>query len=163
MNQAPESCSRFGRLALLLLVCLLITATPTAPADAATPATQVRVARNFCLAILRGEYAQAYALLAPEVRTGLTPARFQEVAQPLHEQGKRFGPTIDLYKLGVRIGDTDDSRFFYAFMFRSDTTAKVPKVQMDVTFRDSAATQVLSFTLIPAPQRTSPAVAPRSN
>ncbi|WP_400193490.1 hypothetical protein [Hymenobacter sp. B81] len=138
---------RFRWLPIATLLVLLL----TAPAVAATPGAQVRVARQFLLAVLRADYAQAYALLAPEVRRAVPPARFELAARPLYQQGQQRGPTIDLYRLGLRLSETDQSRLFYAFMFRSDTATSIPQVQLDVTFRDSAATQILEFRLLPAP------------
>ncbi|KAA9338637.1 hypothetical protein F0P96_07380 [Hymenobacter busanensis] len=148
---------RMGRSTMvrcLLAALVLVCCTSVPPAHAVTPSAQVRVARQFLLAVLRADYAAAYAFLAPEVRTAVTPARFQAAAQPLYAQGQRFQSPIDLYKLGVRLHDDQQARMFYAFMFRSDTTAKVPQVQLDVTFRDSAATGILNFTLVPAARPT---------
>ena len=54
--------------------------------------------------------------------------------------------------MGYRIGELNDVRSFYSFMFKSDTLAGKPEVQLDVTFRDSTATRILTFGLIPAPQ-----------
>jgi|GEM_PF-2265977 len=137
---------RFG--VLMSLLSLPVLATPSVQ-----PSSQIQVARRFLLAVLGGEFPAAYALLAPEVSRAITPQRFREAALPLYEQGQRHGSTIDLYKLGYRISDNNTTRSFVAFMFRSDTLAKLPKVQLDVTFRDSTARQVLSFGLVPAPQR----------
>jgi hypothetical protein len=52
----------------------------------------------------------------------------------------------------LRIGEKNDVRNFYSFLFKSDTLAPRPQVQLDVTFRDSTSTRILSFGLIPAPQ-----------
>jgi hypothetical protein len=139
--------NRWLRLAgLLALVPAFVSAQPRP--------TQVQVARQFLLAILRGDYDQAYKQLAPEVSAAVTPARFRAAAQPLYAKGQGFKPSIDLYKLGLRIGEANDVRYFCSFMFKSDTLAPRPQVQLDVTFRDSAATHVLSFGLVPAPQST---------
>ncbi|GAA3948580.1 hypothetical protein [Hymenobacter algoricola] len=137
------------RAALLVLLAVLALAPP-----AVARPSQVQIARQFVLAILRGDYDQAYQLLAPEVTAAVTPARFRAAAAPLYAKGQQFKPTIDLYKLGVRIGEANDVRNFYSFMFKSDTLAPRPQVQLDITFRDSTATRILSFGLIPAPQST---------
>jgi hypothetical protein len=133
-----------GAAGLLLLLWL--------PASAARRPSQIQVARQFLLAVLRADYPAAYQLLAPEVSAAVTPARFRAAAQPLYEQGQRRQPAIDLYKLGLRISEQNDVRNFYSFTFRSDTLAPKPEVQLDVTFRDSTATRILSFGLIPSPQ-----------
>jgi len=150
MNKVITSASavRPGRALGLLLALLLLLAPP-----AVARPSQVQVARQFLLAILRADYAQAYQLLAPEVSAAVSPARFRAAARPLYEKGQQFRPSIDLYKLGLRIGEANDVRSFYSFMFKSDTLAPRPQVQLDVTFRDSTATRILSFGLIPAPQR----------
>lgn len=131
-------------MALLLLVGNPLGAEPPAPRI-----TQIQAARQFLLAVLRGEFDTAHRMLAPEVGSALTPVRFRAVAQPLYEQGRRFGPAIDLYKLGFRLRDGQSPQPFVAFMFKADTISLRPKVQLDVTFRDSTARQVLSFGLIP--------------
>ncbi|MCB2407101.1 hypothetical protein [Hymenobacter lucidus] len=138
--------SRGARRVVVLLVVLLL-AVPTV----ARP-SQVQVARQFLLAVLRGEYKAAYALLAPELQASMTPRQFRAAAQPLIAQSRQRGRPIDLYKLGYRIGEANDVRNFYSFMFKSDTLARLPQVQLDVVFRDSTATHILSFGLIPAPQ-----------
>ncbi|UYZ58928.1 hypothetical protein [Hymenobacter latericus] len=101
------------------------------------------------LAVLSGKYDEAYRLLAPEVQAGVSPARFRTAAEPIYRQGQQRGARIDLYRLGLRIGDDDQVRWFYAFSFKSDSLVKVPQ-QLDVTFRDSAATGVLEFRMVPA-------------
>ncbi|TGE19874.1 hypothetical protein [Hymenobacter elongatus] len=140
-----RSWARVGVLLLLLL--------PLAGPGAARP-SQVQVARQFLLAVLRGEYTTAYQLLAPQVRATTTAKQFRRAAQPLYDQGQQRGTSIDLYKLGYRMGENNDVRSFYSFTFKSDSLAAVPTVQLDVTFRDSTATRILSFGLIPAPQTT---------
>lgn len=134
------------RPALLLLLLLWV----AAPAVARP--SQVQVARQFLLAVLRSDYKAAFQLLAPETQATLTARQFRAAAQPLLAQGKQRGQPIDLYKLGYRIGENSDVRSFYSFMFKSDTLARQPQVQLDVTFRDSTAKRILSFGLIPAPQ-----------
>ncbi|GGE97443.1 hypothetical protein [Hymenobacter cavernae] len=115
--------------------------------------SQVQVARQFLLALLQKQYKQAYQLLAPEVSAAVTLRQFEASAQPLVEQGQRLGSSIALYKLGMRISDGPTTRYFYSFSFKSDTLQPKPRVLLDVSFRDSTATRILNFTLIPAPQR----------
>lgn len=142
-NGRSRAAHRFGALvAILLLLAVPAVARPS----------QVQVARQFLLAVLRGEYKVAYALLAPEAQTTMTARQFRVAVQPLIAQSQQRGRPIDLYKLGYRIGEANDVRSFYSFMFKSDTLARLPQVQLDVVFRDSTATRILSFGLIPAPQ-----------
>jgi hypothetical protein len=117
--------------------------------------TQIQVARRFLLAVLRGEFSVAHGMLAPEVGKTLTAARFRAAALPLYTRGHQFGPVIDLYKLGFRLRDGQVPQSFVAFMFKADTLASRPQVQLDVTFRDSAARQILIFGLIPVAQPVS--------
>ncbi|MDF7813140.1 hypothetical protein [Hymenobacter sp. YC55] len=134
---------------LLVVIWLLLASGPLGAETPAPRITQIQAARQFLLAVLRGEFDAAHRMLAPEVGSALTPARFRAVAQPLYEQGRRFGPAIDLYKLGFRLRDGQAPQSFVAFMFKADTLTARPRVQLDVTFRDSTARQVLSFGLIP--------------
>ena len=127
---------------------LLLSVSPGAALPVRQP-TQVQVARQFLLAVLRGDFRGAQALLAPEVGSALTPARFRAVALPLYRRGQQLGPAIDLYKLGFRLRDGQAPQSFVAFVFRADTLARRPLMQLDVTFRDSTARQVLTFGLIP--------------
>ena len=115
--------------------------------------SQVQVSRQFWLAVLHRQDARAYQLLAPEVTQTMTAAQFRLAVRPLYEQGKRFGPAISLHKLGMRLGTEPGARYFYDFSFKSDSLRARPQVLLDVTFRDSAATRILSFGQIPAPQR----------
>ncbi|RTQ53177.1 hypothetical protein EJV47_00090 [Hymenobacter gummosus] len=130
------------RLLPLLLLGLL-----WLPASAGPPA-QAFLARQFLLAVLQGRFGVAYELLAPETRQQLSRQQFRQAAAPLYQRGQQAGPSIELYRLGLRLGENDDARWFYAFTFRSDSAAAAP-AQLDVTFRDSAATQVLEFRLVP--------------
>ena len=147
-SSSPAVFRRLSRPAGWLLLGLL----PLSAAVSPPRPSQVQVARQFLLAVLRADYAPAYGLLTPEVRAAVPLAGYRAAARPLYEQGQRRQPVIDLYKLGVRIGEQQDVRNFYSFMFRSDTLAAKPEVQLDVTFRDSTATRILSFGLVPAPQ-----------
>jgi hypothetical protein len=146
MTDSRKSASWRRYSALLVVYMLLVI-----PEVLARP-SQVQVARQFLLAVLRGEYAAAYQLLTPETQASLTARQFRAAVQPLRAQAQRHGQPIDLYKLGYRIGELNDVRSFYSFMFKSDTLAARPQVQLDVTFRDSTATRILTFGLIPAPQ-----------
>lgn len=128
---------------------MLLAASAGIPAHSKPP-SQIQVARQFLLAVLGGDYPAAYALLAPEIQAAVPLARFRSVAQSLHQQGQRRGPAIDLYKLGFRLRDHQTPQSFVAFSFKSDTLAARPEVHLDVTFRDSAARQVLSFGLVPS-------------
>jgi len=115
--------------------------------------SQVQLTRKFLLTVLHGEYRSAYPLLTSETQQQLTAAQFRAAGRQLYEQGKRFGPRITLYKLGFRFGDDQKAHPFYQFHFASDTLRLRPQVLLDVSFRDSAATQVLTFGLVPAPQK----------
>ncbi|MDO7850524.1 hypothetical protein Q4S41_02890 [Hymenobacter sp. CA1UV-4] len=97
--------------------------------------------------MLRANYPAAYARLAPEVRQGLSLARFAAAARPLWKSGQRHGNTIELYKLGVRLGDRGGSRLFYTFSFATDSAARSPSELLEVTFRDTATRAVLGFSL----------------
>lgn len=133
----------------LLLACggLLVAANPP------KKTSQVQLTRKFLLAVLQGKYRDAYPMLAPDTRQRLTTTQFRTDSRVLYEQGKRFGPRITLYKLGFRFGDDQKAHPFYQFHFASDTLRPKPQVLLDVSFRDSAATQVLTFGLVPAPQK----------
>lgn len=133
---------------LLLPLSLGLALLAVKPAAGAGPPQQAYRARQFLLAVLAGQYERAYQLLAPETRQRLTPPQFAAAAAPLYQRGQQAGPAIELYRLGLRLGEADDAQWFYAFTFRSDSAAAAP-VQLDVTFRDSAATQVLDFGLLP--------------
>lgn len=129
-------------LALLLLLSFPVAAQPS----------QIQVARQFLLAVLRGDNNAAYKLLAPEVSKAVSKKQFKEAVRSLYQQGRDFGQPIALYKLGIRLGEEATPRYFYAFSFKSDTLQIRPRVMLDVTFRDTAATRILSFGMIPAPQ-----------
>lgn len=127
----------------LLGVLLLLSS-----ATLAGPPAQAYLARQFLLAVLQGHFDQAYQQLAPETRQRLNRQQFRRAAAPLYARGKQAGPQIELYRLGLRLGEGDDAQWFYAFTFKRDS-ANVAPPQLDVTFRDSAATQVLEFRLVP--------------
>lgn len=111
--------------------------------------SQGQAAGHFLRAVLRANYAAAYGRLAPEVRQGISLAQFAVAARPLWKSGQRpgRGPAIELYKLGVRLGDGGSSRLFYSFSFAADSSQRVPPELLEVTFRDTAARAVLGFSL----------------
>lgn len=136
-----------------LLLLLGVSSCSSSKAQAPRRVSQVQVSRQFWLAVLHKQDARAYQLLAPEATQTMTPAQFRLAIRPLYEQGKRFGPTISLHKLGMRLGAGQAARYFYDFSFKSDSLRARPQVLLDVTFRDSVATRIFSFGQIPAPQR----------
>lgn len=137
-----------------LFTCLLfVCGSLLLAAELPPKASQVQLTRKFLLTVLQGKYRDAYPLLTPETRQRLTTAQFRTDSRVLYEQGKRFGPRITLYKLGFRIGDDQKAHPFYQFHFASDTLRPKPQVLLDVSFRDSTATQVLTFGMVPAPQK----------
>ncbi|MDB5269640.1 MAG: hypothetical protein JWP58_2680 [Hymenobacter sp.] len=113
------------------------------------PLSQGQAAGRFLRAVLRADYSSAYSGLAPEVRQGISLARFTAAARPLWKSGQRpgRGPAIELYKLGVRLGDRGSSRLFYSFSFAADSILRVPSELLEVTFRDTASRAVLGFGL----------------
>lgn len=140
--------TRWGR--VLGAAAALVLAFPLGAAGPqVAPPTQIQAARRFLLSVLRGEFEVARGMLVPEVGKALTPTQFRAAALPLYERGRQFGPAIDLYKLGFRLRDGQSPQSFVAFMFKADTLAARPEVQLDVTFRDSTARQILGFGLIP--------------
>ncbi|GAA4348508.1 hypothetical protein GCM10023185_04500 [Hymenobacter saemangeumensis] len=111
------------------------------------PISQVQVARQFLLAVLRGDYKSAYGRLAPEVRQGMSITRFQAAARPLYARGQQRGTAIELYKLGFFLMETGGSKGFVAFSFPADSMLKHPPEWLEVTFRDTTTRQVLGFQL----------------
>ncbi|RZK62850.1 MAG: hypothetical protein EOO59_01450 [Hymenobacter sp.] len=96
--------------------------------------------------IVRADYSAAYRRLAPEVRATLPQKAFVTAAQPLQQLGQQRGQAIELYKLGTRLGGRGGrGQWFYSFSFASDSLHKPPTVLLEVTFRDTAARQVLGF------------------
>ena len=119
-------------------------------------AGQGQVAGRFLRAVLRADYAAAYARLAPEVRRSVSLGQFMVAARPLWQRAHQH-PGIELYKLGVRLnGNT--SRLFYSFSLAADSSLKTPSVLLEVTFRDTASRGVLGFGLqrgrLPPPGRS---------
>ncbi|MDQ2769534.1 MAG: hypothetical protein M3Y54_03425 [Bacteroidota bacterium] len=107
--------------------------------------TQAQVGSQFLRAILRADYEGAYRRLAPEVRRVVTATRFGAIARPLWKTGQRHASPLELYKLGVRLGENGSSRLFYSFSFAADSALPRPSVLLEVTFRDTASRGVLSF------------------
>jgi hypothetical protein len=140
------------KLGCLLGLLILLQAGGAEPKEVAK-SSQIQIARQFLLSLLQKQYKQAYQLMAPEVTAAVTLQQFEAAARPLVEQGQQFGSTIALYKLGMRLTDGPTTRYFYSFSFKSDTLQLKPRVLLDISFRDSISTRILSFGLIPAPQR----------
>ena len=107
--------------------------------------TQAQAGSQFLRAILRADYEGAYRRLAPEVRRVVSAAKFGTVARPLYRTGQRHASSLELYKLGVRLGDGGSSRLFYSFAFAADSALPRPSVLLEVTFRDTASRGILSF------------------
>ena len=110
---------------------------------------QAHVAGQFLRAVLRADYARAYGRLAPEVRRAVSLARFEASARPLWKSGQQHCSSLELYKLGVRLGEGSASRLFYSFSFAADSVLPAPSVLLEVTFRDTTARSILSFDLRP--------------
>ncbi|MFC6222904.1 hypothetical protein ACFP2F_06590 [Hymenobacter artigasi] len=113
--------------------------------------SQGQAAGQFLRAVLRANYSGAYGRLAPEVRQGISLPRFVVAARPLWKSGQRpgRGTAIELYKLGMRLGDKGSSRLFYSFSFAADSSLRMPSELLEVTFRDTASRVVLGFSLRP--------------
>lgn len=111
---------------------------------------QGHAAGQFLLLVLRADFAAAYGRLAPEVRRSVSLAQFAGAARPLWKAGVRHSHEIQLYKLGIRLGDNGASRLFYSFSFAADSSFKTPSMLLEVTFRDTAARGILGFGLRPA-------------
>ncbi|UYZ62915.1 hypothetical protein [Hymenobacter weizhouensis] len=130
---------------VVLLGLLLSAPLPAAPL---APPSQIQVARQFLLAVLRGDWPVAYATLAPEVRARMSARQFREAARPLEAGQQTYGPAIDLYKFGYRLREGEQPEPFVAFTFKADTLQKQPHLQLDITFRDSTARQVQGFRVV---------------
>ncbi|GAC1380907.1 MAG: hypothetical protein NVS3B25_24870 [Hymenobacter sp.] len=124
-----------------------IAGTTQVPLQAEEPVriSQGQVAYRFVRAVLRADYAAAYGRLAPEVRRSVSLPRFEAAARPLWKRGQSRQQEIELYKLGVRLGDGQAARLFYAFSFAADSALKRPAVLLEVTFRDTASRNILGF------------------
>ena len=104
-------------------------------------------AGQFLRAVLRADYQTAYKWLAPEVRRAVSLERFEVAARPLWKSGQQRGQRIELYRLGMRLGEGGPARLFYAYSFAADSGFKSPPVLLEVTFRDTASRAVLEFGL----------------
>jgi hypothetical protein len=131
MNRAPGAL--FGLLAW-------VTASLGAPA--ARP-PQAHLARQFLLKALAGRPRAAHAALAPGA--ALSAAQAGAQVDALRAQARRWGPAIELYKLGWRLPEGRPALLFYQFRFAADSARTGPHVVLDVTFRDSLATRPLGF------------------
>ncbi|MBF9219554.1 hypothetical protein [Hymenobacter ruricola] len=143
----------FSKLSAWMMLALLaaVAAHAQEPVRSAPPKqAQSQAATQFLRAVLRADYVAAYRQLAPEVRRTVGFAQFEASARPLWKSGQKHRSAIELYKLGLRLGDGGASRLFYAFSFAADSAVKPPPVLLEVTFRDTAARTVLGFGLRPA-------------
>ena len=122
-------------------------------AETARRPSQGQAAGQFLREVLRADYPAAYGRLAPEVRRSVSLGRFAAAARPLWKSGAHRSREIELYKLGVRLGDNGASRLFYAFAFAADSSLKTPSLLLEVTFRDTAARAVLGFALRPGARK----------
>ncbi|GAB3874479.1 hypothetical protein GCM10028824_27790 [Hymenobacter segetis] len=143
------------RASLLMLILAAVEAvggglvTARQGAETGRPLSQGQAAGQFLRAVLRANYSAAYSRLAPEIRQGIGLARFTAAARPLWKSGQRpgRGTAIELYKLGVRLGDRGSARLFYSFSFAADSSLRIPSELLEVTFRDTASRAVLGFSL----------------
>ena len=103
--------------------------------------------------MLRADYLGAYGRLAPEVRRSVSLGQFAAAARPLWKSGTRHAREIELYKLGMRLGQSGSSQLFYAFSFAAESGLKSPSVLLEVTFRDTASRVILGFGVRPVAVR----------
>ncbi|NVO30700.1 hypothetical protein [Hymenobacter lapidiphilus] len=142
--------ARTGVLTAALLTASLLLAAPGLAQQRTN--SQVQVARQFWLAAIGQEWRPAYRWLTPAARATTSPQQFRHSIRQLRDPVRRFGPVIDLYKLGFRLRETAVPETFVTYSFRTDTLAARPHFQLHVSFQDSAARQVQSFRVV---QRTS--------
>ena len=141
---------------LVSIVSGLILGAAQEPRQEPPQLRQGQAAWQFLRAVLRADYMAAYGRLAPEVRQSVSFGRFVAAARPLWKSGQQHQQQeIELYKLGVRMGEHGAARLFYTFAFAADSSLKPPKVLLEVTFRDTASRAVLGFALrtVKAPVR----------
>ena len=106
------------------------------------------MARRFLLDALHANYPAAYRRLAPEVRAALPLPAFRAAARPLWRQGQAHGAAIELYQIGAYLTERPGpSEWFCRFRFARDSVQRPPRPLLEVTFRDTAARQVLGFRL----------------
>ena len=134
-------------LAIVVIVAGVLGAQVPTQGHAVSRPSQAQLALRFLRAVLRAEYAAAYERLAPEIRRSVSLAQFGTEARPLWRAGQRYNSEIELYKLGVRIDESGDSRLFYSFSFTTDSSRRPPSALLEVTFRDTASASVLGFAL----------------
>lgn len=149
-SQSAEGLMRPKTVCLMLViyVALALGATGASrPIQTPHKLSQGQAAWQFLRAILRADYPVAYGRLAPEVQQAVSLRRFEAAARPLWKSGQRHRREIELYKLGVRLGDGGASRLFYTFSFAADSGLKMPSVLLEVTFRDTASRAILGFGL----------------
>ena len=113
--------------------------------------SQVQVARQFLLALLRNNQTAAYPLLAADLHTKISLPEFERQTQPIAKAATRRGTDIELYKLGARL-PTDagqQTEYFVAFAWAADSTSvrRLPAEWLEVTFQDTASRQVAGFQL----------------
>lgn len=109
---------------------------------------QAWLARRFLLQMLANKSRAAYAALDPATRARLPERQFVAQAGQLRRQARRWGPSIELYKLGWRLLEGQPAVAFYQFTFTADSARSGPHVALDVTFRDSLATRPLRFSVV---------------
>ena len=112
----------------------------------ATQPPQAYLARQFLLKALAGRSRAAHAALSPGAALSAPQAAAQVGA--LRAQARRWGPAIELYKLGWRLPEGRAALLFYQFRFAADSARLGPHVVLDVTFRDSLATRPLGFGVV---------------
>jgi hypothetical protein len=149
LQQVAKVRPRCGQLRRTLLAIAMIVGLTELQLPGQTPRqpSQSQAAGQFLRAVLRADYLAAYGNLAPEVRQAISLKRFETAARPLWKSGQHRSPEIELYKLGVRLGDRGASRLFYSFSFAADSSLKPPPVLLEVTFRDTASRTILGFNL----------------
>ena len=142
---------RTSLLVLILIVTEVVGGALVSAQQIPLRPSQGQAASQFLRAVLRANYSAAYGRLAPEVRQGISLPRFVSEARPFWKSGQRHGrgTAIELYKLGVRLGDRGSSRLFYTFSFAADSSLRIPSELLEVTFRDTSSRAVLGFSLRP--------------
>ncbi|MBO2012403.1 hypothetical protein [Hymenobacter negativus] len=138
---------RWGMLAVIVGGIGLSTNAGRLGGHAGSRPAQGQAAWQFLNAVLHGNYQSAYSRLAPEVRQSISLGRFEAQARPIWKSGQRHGKVIELYKLGMRLGERGSSRLFYSFAFAADSSLKTPSELLEVTFRDTTTRAVLGFGL----------------
>ncbi|NVO83743.1 hypothetical protein [Hymenobacter terrestris] len=138
--------ARIGILTSALLTAGLLLATPGMAQQRTS--SQVQVARQFWLAAVGQEWRPAYRRLTPAAQATMSPQQFRQSIRQLRDPIRRFGPAIDLYKMGFRLRETAVPETFVTYSFRADTLAVRPHFQLHVSFQDSAGRLVQSFRVV---------------